>query len=198
MISDVFILTYSVLLCEHISEKPSSARYPDRRRRSLPMTSMMSAGASSGNGHTGAVTIIAFMVITAVLTPVMGMPSCFCASFHRTDRTAGIRRGLSVMSAVPMSRNRHSQKDRQKSGGHGRSKPSANMHASPLLSPLRTDAPASDVHKSTISRRNCCKNSIAQRNVRNKQSVRSGKPVMKTCFLHTPASLRGKKHALPH
>ncbi len=109
LISDVFILTYSVLLCEHISEKPSSARYPDRRRCSLPMTSMMSAGASTGNGHTGAVTVIAFMVITAILTPVMGMPSCFCASFHRTDRTAGIRRGLSVMSAVPMSRNRHSQ-----------------------------------------------------------------------------------------
>lgn len=159
---------------------------------------MMSAGASSGNGHTGTVTVIAFVVITAVLTPVMGMPSCFRASFHRTDRTAGIRRGLSVMSAVPMSRNRHSQKDRQKSGGHDRSKPSANMHASPLLSPLRTDAPASDAHKSIMFRRNCCKNSIAQRNVRNKQSVRSGKPVTKTCFLHTSAFLRGKKHSLLH
>lgn len=99
----------------------------------LPMASVISAVPPTGNGRTGTVAVAVLMVITAILALVMHMSSCLGTSFYRTDRTAGINRRPSVMSVMPVSKNRHRQKACEQNRGHNRGKPSAKMHASPLL-----------------------------------------------------------------
>lgn len=127
------------------------------------MTAMMSAGSPAGNRRTSAVAVAVLMVITTVLTPVMCVSSCLCTSFHRTNRTAGIHRRLSAMSMMPVSRNRHSQKNCQQSCCQHCCKMSAHMHPSPLLS------------STLYSQGRSCNHTIAQKR---------GSKQVSLCFYH--------------
>ena len=72
----------------------------------LAMTSMVSAASAAGrrciDSSAGSVAITVGMVVAAVITSVMDMPSFFDASFYSTDRAVGIscRYCLSVMMSV--------------------------------------------------------------------------------------------------
>jgi len=75
------------------------------------VSAVSAAGGSHSSGYTGTVTVAVFVVITAVVMSVVGMPSFFGTAFHGADRATGIdcRSCLAVMMAV--GRNRHNEED---------------------------------------------------------------------------------------
>lgn len=65
---------------------------------------MPPAVSAAGNLLTGAITIAVLVVITAIVMPLMRMPTFLYTPFYRADRAVRINRRSTVM---PMGGNRH-------------------------------------------------------------------------------------------